>query len=69
MGESAATVVGASDIQGVITALQAQINVTQIVAVIGAVIGACIGIAFLYWAIRKVVRAMMAALKRGKVSV
>lgn len=69
MGETTSTVVQATDIQGVIAALQAQINVTTIVGVIAAVIGACIGIAFLYWAIRKVIRAMMSALKRGKVSV
>lgn len=66
---SGTSIVTASDFEGIITALQAQINVTTIVAVLSACIGAVIGICFLYWAIRKVVKMMMSALKRGKLKV
>jgi hypothetical protein len=68
-GAGAPAVVSASDFEGITTALSTQINVTTIVGVLSACIGAVVGICFLYWGIRKVVRMMMSALKRGKLKI
>lgn len=44
-------------------------NITNIVAIIGAGIGAVIGLFLAWWGARKLVRMLMAAFKKGKVTV
>lgn len=58
-----------SDFQAVLTNLQAQISVATVVAVIAAVVGAAIGLVFMWWGVRKLIRVIMGAFKKGKVSV
>lgn len=55
-----------SDIAGVMTPVTNQFSVANIIEFLGYIIGACIGLVFLWWAIRKAWRAIMAAATRGK---
>lgn len=63
-----ATAISSSDFTAVLTALQGQISVSTVVEVLAVVAGACVGLAFMWWGVRKVVRALMSAFKKGKVS-
>lgn len=64
-----ATAVAAADWASVISAMTAQISVSTIVGVLAAIVASCIGIVFLWWGVRKAVRALMAAFRKGKISV
>ena len=63
-----ATTVTSSDFQSVLTALQSQISVSTVVEVLVVLVGACVGLAFMWWGVRKLTRALMSAFKKGKVS-
>lgn len=63
-----ATAITSADFQSVLTAIQAQISVSTIVEVLAVLVGACVGLAFMWWGVRKLVRAIMSAFKKGKVS-
>lgn len=69
LASSTATAVTASDWESVITAMTAQISVATIVGVMATIVAACIGIVFMWWGVRKAVRALMAAFRKGKISV
>ena len=69
LASSTATAVTASDWESVITAMTGQVSVATIVGVLAAVVAACIGIVFMWWGVRKAVRALMAAFRKGKISV
>lgn len=62
------TVITSTAFTSVLTALQNQISVSTVVEVLAVVAGACVGLAFMWWGVRKVVRALMSAFKKGKVS-
>ena len=64
-----ATVVTSADWSSVITALTNQISVSSIVGVLATVVAACVGFAFMWWGLRKAIKALMSAFKKGKVSV
>ena len=64
-----ATAVTASDWASVISAMTAQISVATIVGVMATIVAACIGIVFMWWGVRKAVCALMAAFRKGKISV
>ena len=64
-----ASAVTAADWASVISAMTAQISVATIVGVMAAIVAACIGIVFMWWGVRKAVRALMAAFRKGKISV
>ena len=63
------TAVTASDWASVISAMTAQISVATIVGVLATIVAACIGIVFMWWGVRKAVRALMAAFRKGKITV
>ena len=63
-----AAAVTTSDFQTVIDALTAQVSVSTVVAVIAGGMAACVGLAFMWWGVRKLIRMIMAAFKKGKVS-
>lgn len=63
-----ATGVTSSDWSAVMTALTGQISVSTVVEVLAVVAGACVGLAFMWWGVRKLTRALMSAFKKGKVS-
>lgn len=66
---AASTPVQYSDFESIFTALQGQISVSTIVGVLAAVVGVCVGLVFMWWGLRKVVSMLMAAFRKGKVSV
>lgn len=63
------TVISSSDWSSVITALTGQISVSTIVGVIATTAAAGVGLVFMWWGVRKAVRALMAAFKKGRLSV
>jgi hypothetical protein len=69
LASGTATPVTASDWESVITAMTAQVSVATIVGVMATIVAACIGIVFMWWGVRKAVRALMAAFRKGKISV
>lgn len=62
------TAITSADFSGVLSALQAQISVGTIVEVLVVLVGATVGLAFMWWGVRKLTRALMSAFKKGKVS-
>lgn len=64
-----ASAVTAADWASVISAMTAQISVATIVGVMATIVAACIGIVFMWWGVRKAVRALMSAFRKGKISV
>lgn len=66
---SSTAAVTAADWASVISAMTAQISVATIVGVMATIVAACIGIVFMWWGVRKAVRALMAAFRKGKISV
>lgn len=63
-----ATAITSADFMSVIEALQAQISVASVVQILVVLVGATVGFAFMWWGVRKLVRAIMSAFKKGKVS-
>ena len=60
--------IASSDFNAVLTALQAQISVATVVEVLTVAATAAVGLAFMWWGVRKLVRVLMSAFKKGKVS-
>lgn len=63
------TTVQPSDWASVITDVTSQFSVSNIVAVISAMVVAGIGFVFLWWGVRKGLRSIMAAVKRGRAKI
>lgn len=63
-----ATAISSSDFTSVISALQQQISVATVVEVLAVLAGAAVGLAFMWWGVRKLTRVIMAAFKKGKIS-
>ena len=56
------TAIGSDAFKSVITAI-------QVVEVLAYTAGICVALAFMWWGVRKATRALMAAFKKGRVSV
>ena len=71
MGASStvATAITTTDFQSIIDALTAQISVSTVVTVVAAGMAAAVGFVFMWWGVRKLVRMIMSAVKKGKASV
>lgn len=69
LGFLTGTTVSAADWETVISALTAQISVSTIVQVLATLATAGVGMAFMWWGVRKAVRSLMSAFKKGKVSI
>lgn len=61
--------VSASDWASVMAEFTAQISVTSIVAVLVTFVTAGIGLVFMWWGVRKAARSLMAAFRKGKMSI
>lgn len=61
--------VSASDWSSVITAITTQVNVTTVVAVLASVAAAAVGLVFMWWGVRKAVKVLMSAFRKGKLRV
>ena len=62
------TVVSASDWASVMSAMTSQISVSTIVGVLATLVTAGIGLVFMWWGVRKALRSLMAAFRKGKMS-
>lgn len=62
------TAITSSDFTSILTALQGQISVATIVEVLAVLAGAAVGLTFMWWGVRKLVRVIMAAFRKGKIS-
>lgn len=62
------TATTASDWSSVISALTAQITVQSVVAVLATLVASGIGLVFMWWGVRKALRSLMAAFRKGKMS-
>lgn len=65
-GGSAA--VGPDAWSSVMSALTAQISVSTIIGVLATLVTAGIGLVFMWWGVRKALRSLMAAFRKGKMS-
>lgn len=68
MGFLTSTAITSADWSSVLTNLQAQISVSTVVEVLAVLAGACVGLAFMWWGVRKTIKALMGAFKKGKIS-
>ena len=60
--------VSSKDWAPIITAMTGQITVATVVEVVATAIGAGMGLVFMWWGGRKAVKTLMAAFRKGKVS-
>lgn len=65
---SVPTAITASAWEDVIHALTAQISVSTVVGVLATVVAACVGLVFMWWGVRKAIRALMSAFRKGRLS-
>lgn len=63
---SSTPTVSTSDVQAIMTSVTDQFSVSNITTFIAYIVGACIAFVFLWWAVRKAWRAILAATTRGK---
>ena len=62
------TAVTPADWSSVITAMTGQISVSTVVAVLASLVTAGIGLVFLWWGVRKAAKSLMAAFRKGRMS-
>ena len=65
---TASTAVSASDWSSVIDAMTSQISVSTVVGVLATLVTAGIGLVFMWWGVRKAIRSLMSAFRKGKMS-
>lgn len=58
-----------SAVQSVFTDVTGTINIGNIVSILGIVVGACVGLVLMWFGIRKVIKIIMGAFRKGKISV
>ena len=58
-----------SAVQSVFTDVTGTINISNIVSILGIVVGACVGLVLMWFGIRKVIKIIMGAFRKGKISV
>lgn len=63
------TVVTSADWASVISAMTAQVSVSTVVGVVATTVSAGIGLVFMWWGMRKAVRALFKAFRSGRTSV
>lgn len=64
-----AAAVTASDWSSVISAMTGQISVASIVGVLATLVTSGIGLVFMWWGVRKAASSLMAAFRKGKMSI
>ena len=60
---------GPTDWSGVISALTAQVSISTIMGALATFVAAGIGIVFGWWGVRKGIRSLMAAFRKGRMSI
>lgn len=67
-GDAAGGVFSTTELSTIIQTITSVVNVQSIVQMTAAMITACIGIVFMWWAIRKGIKVIMSAVRKGRVS-
>ena len=57
-----------TDFQSIIEGIQAQISISSVVSILATGVGIAVGFAFMWWGVRKLIKVLMSAFKKGKVS-
>ena len=60
--------IGWSDLSSVLSAITDQISVTTVIGVVAGAVGAAIGLVFMWWGVRKLIRVIMGAFRKGRLS-
>lgn len=63
------TAITSSSFSSVIDAVTAQVSVSTVVEVLAYAVPVVIGLVFMWWGVRKVVRMVMSAFRKGRISV
>lgn len=63
------TTISSTAFSSVVDAVTAQISVSSVVEVLVYAVPVVIGLVFMWWGVRKVVRMVMSAFKKGRISV
>ena len=63
------TPISSTDWASIMTALTGQISVATVVGVLASIATACVGLCFMWWGVRKSVKALMSAFKKGKLRI
>lgn len=63
------TAITSTSFSSVIDAVTAQVSVSTVVEVLAYAVPAVIGLVFMWWGVRKVVRMVMSAFRKGRISV
>lgn len=61
--------VSVSDFQSVLTAMEGQVSVSTVVAVLAAGATAAIGLTFMWWGVRKLTQMLFSAFRKGRTNV
>lgn len=64
-----AEAITSSSFSGVITAITSQISITTVAEVLTYAAGIAIALVFFWWGVRKALRVLMAAFRKGRMSV
>ncbi len=67
-GAAAGGTFSTTELSSIIQTVTNVLNVQSIVGMIAAMLTACMGLVFMWWAIRKGIKVIMSALRKGKVS-
>jgi len=68
-GAGAAGDPAVSAVQSVFNDVTGTINIGNVVSILAIVVGACVGLVLMWFGIRKVIRIIMGAFRKGKISV
>ena len=68
MAADGTTTTFVNGINSIWTQVTEQVNIANVVSIIGICIGACIGLALFWFGLRYVIRKIFAAVKKGRVS-
>lgn len=62
------TAISSTAFKSVLDAATAQISVSTVVEVLAIGVGAAVGLVFMWWGVRKLIKVLMAAFRKGKLS-
>lgn len=57
-----------SDVSSIFDKISAQFSVSSIISLLAGVLGVSMGFVFMWWAVRKLIKIVMSAVRKGRVS-
>lgn len=68
-GDSAVASEAVNQVKTAFSTVTSTISITNILSMVGVALAACVGFFFFWWGIRKVIKMVTGAFKKGKISV